>query len=67
MPEAVIVSAARTPIGRAAKGSLVNARPDFGKGIGHRDVSREVTDLLCEIGPCRFNGRFIYGRVSVNF
>jgi acetyl-CoA C-acetyltransferase len=28
MPEAVIVSAARTPIGRAAKGSLVNARPD---------------------------------------
>ena len=28
MPEAVIVSAARTPIGRAAKGSLVAARPD---------------------------------------
>src|SRR5688572_1342375 len=28
MPETVIVSAARTPIGRAAKGSLVNARPD---------------------------------------
>jgi acetyl-CoA C-acetyltransferase len=28
MPEAVIVSAARTPIGRAAKGSLVDARPD---------------------------------------
>jgi acetyl-CoA C-acetyltransferase len=28
MPEAVIVSAARTAIGRAAKGSLVNARPD---------------------------------------
>src|SRR6266702_7140936 len=28
MPEAVIVSVARTPIGRAAKGSLVNARPD---------------------------------------
>jgi acetyl-CoA C-acetyltransferase len=28
MPEAVIVSAARTPIGRAAKGSLVEARPD---------------------------------------
>ena len=28
MPEAVIVSAARTPIGRAAKGSFVNARPD---------------------------------------
>lgn len=28
MPEAVIVSAARTPIGRAMKGSLKNSRPD---------------------------------------
>src|SRR5581483_8347157 len=28
MPEAVILSAARTPIGRAHKGSLVDARPD---------------------------------------
>jgi len=28
MPEAVIVGAARTPIGRARKGSLVGARPD---------------------------------------
>ena len=28
MPEAVIVSAVRTPIGRAHKGSLVDARPD---------------------------------------
>src|SRR3954466_242604 len=28
MPEAVIVSAARTPIGRANKGSLVDCRPD---------------------------------------
>src|SRR5438067_932694 len=28
MADAVIVSAARTPIGRAAKGSLVDARPD---------------------------------------
>ena len=28
MPEAVIVSTARTPIGRASKGSLVDARPD---------------------------------------
>src|SRR5690242_20769054 len=27
-PEAVIVATARSPIGRAAKGSLVNARPD---------------------------------------
>lgn len=28
MPEAVIVAASRTPIGRATKGSLVGARPD---------------------------------------
>src|SRR5919202_3899071 len=28
MPEAVIAATARTPIGRAAKGSLVGARPD---------------------------------------
>ena len=28
MPEAVIVSAARSPIGRANKGSLVDLRPD---------------------------------------
>jgi acetyl-CoA C-acetyltransferase len=28
MPEAVIVAAARTPIGRSKKGSLVDARPD---------------------------------------
>jgi acetyl-CoA C-acetyltransferase len=28
MPEAMIVAAARTPIGRARKGSLVDARPD---------------------------------------
>jgi len=28
MPEAVIVSTARTPIGRAFKGSLIDARPD---------------------------------------
>ena len=28
MPEAVIVSAARTPIGRAVKGSLADVRPD---------------------------------------
>ena len=28
MPEAVIVAATRSPIGRAAKGSLVTMRPD---------------------------------------
>ena len=29
MPEAVIVSAARSPIGRAFKGSLKDLRPEF--------------------------------------
>ncbi|MEA2477755.1 MAG: hypothetical protein QOC87_1954, partial [Actinomycetota bacterium] len=28
MPEAVIAAAARTPIGRAKKGSLADVRPD---------------------------------------
>ena len=28
MPEAVIVAAARTPIGRAGKGSLADVRPE---------------------------------------
>ena len=28
MPEAVIVAAARSPIGRATKGSLADVRPD---------------------------------------
>src|SRR5919202_3955239 len=28
MPEAVIVSTARTPVGRAGKGSLIDVRPD---------------------------------------
>ena len=34
MPEAVIVAAARSPIGRAGKGSLVSARPDVGHPLG---------------------------------
>jgi acetyl-CoA C-acetyltransferase len=40
MPEAVIVSALRTPIGRAGKGSLVNERPDDMLAF----VMREVVD-----------------------
>jgi acetyl-CoA C-acetyltransferase len=38
MPEAVIVATARTPIGRAAKGSLVEARPDDMSGFILRDL-----------------------------
>ncbi len=37
MPEAVIVAAVRTPIGRAFKGSLTSVRPDdmSGKVVNH--------------------------------
>jgi acetyl-CoA C-acetyltransferase len=38
MPEAVIVATARTPIGRAAKGSLVEARPDDMSGFIVREL-----------------------------
>src|SRR6476659_329113 len=38
MPEAVIVATARSPIGRAAKGSLVSIRPD--------DLSAQIVNAL---------------------
>jgi acetyl-CoA C-acetyltransferase len=43
MPEAVIVATARTPIGRANKGSLVDCRPD--------DLSATVVKALLEKVP----------------
>jgi acetyl-CoA C-acetyltransferase len=45
MPEAVIVSAARTPIGRAAKGSLVDARPDDLAAFAIKAALDKVPDL----------------------
>ncbi len=45
MPEAVIVSTARTPIGRAAKGSLVDARPDDLAAFAIRAALEKVPDL----------------------
>jgi acetyl-CoA C-acetyltransferase len=45
MPEAVIVSAARTPIGRAAKGSLVNARPDDLGAFAVRTAVEKIPQL----------------------
>ena len=41
MSEAVIVSTARTPIGRAFKGSLTSARPDDLAAFAVRDRARE--------------------------
>jgi acetyl-CoA C-acetyltransferase len=45
MPEAVIVSAARTAIGRAAKGSLVDARPDDLVAFAIRTAVEQVPGL----------------------
>ena len=45
MPEAVIVAAARTPIGRARKGSLVDARPDDLVAFAVRSALEQVPEL----------------------
>ncbi|HEX8581815.1 MAG TPA: acetyl-CoA C-acyltransferase [Acidimicrobiales bacterium] len=47
MPEAVIVAAARTAVGRAFKGSLVDARPDDLSG----HVVRALMDKVPEVDP----------------
>ena len=45
MPDAVIVSATRTPIGRARKGSLVEARPDDLVAFATDAALNEVPEL----------------------
>jgi acetyl-CoA C-acetyltransferase len=45
MPEAVIVAATRTPIGRARKGSLVDARPDDLAAFAIDQALRQVPEL----------------------
>ena len=45
MPEAVIVSAARTPIGRANKGSLKDFRPDDLTALVVQAALDKVPDL----------------------
>jgi acetyl-CoA C-acetyltransferase len=45
MPEAVIVATARTPIGRAGKGSLVEARPDDLAAFAVRSAVSKVPEL----------------------
>jgi len=47
MPEAVIVAATRTPIGRARKGSLVDARPDDLAAFAIDAVMKQVPELDC--------------------
>ena len=45
MPDAVIVAATRTPIGRARKGSLVDARPDDLAAFAIDSVLKQVPEL----------------------
>jgi acetyl-CoA C-acetyltransferase len=45
MPEAVIVAAARTPIGRARKGSFVDVRPDDLAAFAVRSAIDQVPEL----------------------
>jgi acetyl-CoA C-acetyltransferase len=45
MPEAVIVAATRTPIGRARKGSLVDARPDDLAAFAVDSALKQVPEL----------------------
>ncbi|WP_112272128.1 acetyl-CoA C-acetyltransferase [Lentzea terrae] len=71
MPEAVIVSTARSPIGRARKGSLVSMRPDdlaaqvISAALGDLPAS-EITDLhLGCAEPQDEHGQNIARRVAV--
>lgn len=71
MPDAVIVAAARTPIGRAMKGSLVDWRPDdLGAFIVEKVLDRlpqlprsEIDDLICGCGLPGGEQGFNMGRV----
>jgi acetyl-CoA C-acetyltransferase len=71
MPDAVIVAAGRSPIGRAMKGSLVNVRPD---DLGAHIVTRvlehlpqldpsDIEDLICGCGLPGGEQGFNLGRV----
>ena len=63
MPEAVIVASARTPIGRARKGSLVDARPDgvsAFREIESVDVSQGMEKVLATTPAGFAEGK--YGR-----
>src|SRR5579863_2117429 len=71
MPEAVIVAAARTPIGRAFKGSLKDLRPDDLAVTAVRAAldkvptldPREIDDLILGCGLPGGAGGFNMGRV----
>jgi len=67
MPEAVIVATARTPIGRAAKGSLVDARPDDLCAFAIRSALEKVPELPREeIGDVSVGCGFPQERQGMN-
>ena len=71
MPEAVVVAAGRSPIGRAMKGSLVNVRPDdLGAYIVGKVLEQvpqldpnDIEDLICGCGLPGGEQGFNLGRV----
>ena len=70
MPEAVIVATSRTPIGRANKGSLVDARPDDMSSFILSDVmgkagveAGDVEDVIWGIGQPGGEGGYNIARV----
>ena len=74
MPEAVIVAAGRTPIGRADKGSLVECRPDDLAGPGgaggagtacRRWTRARSSDVLMGLRAGRPGVRLRRGHVAV--
>src|SRR6059058_5586442 len=73
MPEAVIVDAVRTPIGRAFKGSLTQVRPDdMGAYIVDQLLARNegvdpatVDDLICDCGMTQGEQAYNIGRIIV--
>jgi acetyl-CoA C-acetyltransferase len=71
MPEAVIVSTARTPIGRASKGALVEARPDDMSGFIIKELLRKagvdgslVEDVIWGCAQPAGEAGFNVGRVA---
>jgi acetyl-CoA C-acetyltransferase len=73
MPEAVIVDAIRSPIGRAFKGSLIEVRPDdLGAHVVDQLLERNpevppesMEDLICGCGLPQGQQAFNIGRIMV--
>src|SRR5256886_2265462 len=61
MPEAVIVATARSPIGRAGKGSLVDLRPDDLAATIIRTALHKVPDICLAMGQTADSLGQVYG------